>query len=107
MNREKLYKRIDQRVESMFAKGLGHEAKKLLRSKLSKTACYAIGIKELRGFFNGEYDLEKTKYLIKRNTRHYAKRQLTWFRKDKRIKWVEIGEKETPLSVARSIFLRL
>jgi len=104
MEREKLYKRIDERVEKMFAKGLFSEAKKLLKFKLSKTASCAIGIKELRGYFDGEYDLEEVKRLMKQNTRNYAKRQLTWFRKDKRIHWINVGEKDKPEVIANKIF---
>lgn len=92
MEREKLYRRIDARVDKMFKNGLLQEVKKLLKLKLSKTARYAIGIQELKGYLDGKYDLEEAKRLIKRNSRHYAKRQLTWFRKDKRIKWVEPGD---------------
>lgn len=103
MPRERLYQRIDERVEKMFSQGLVAEVKRLLKSKLSKTAAYAIGIRELRGYFEGLYDLEEAKRLIKRNTRLYAKRQLTWFRKDKRIEWIELKDKEKPTSVANRI----
>ena len=92
MDREKLYIKIDERVDKMFRKGMVCEVKKLLKSKLSKTASCAIGIKELKGYFDGIYDLAAAKRLIKHNTRNYAKRQLTWFRKDKRIKWIEAGK---------------
>ncbi|MFH1198914.1 MAG: tRNA (adenosine(37)-N6)-dimethylallyltransferase MiaA [Candidatus Omnitrophota bacterium] len=92
MAREKLYQRIDARVDKMFKEGLLREVKKLFKLKLSKTARFAIGIQELKGYFEGKYDLGEAKRLMKRNSRHYAKRQLTWFRKDKRIKWVELGK---------------
>ncbi|MDP2938125.1 MAG: tRNA (adenosine(37)-N6)-dimethylallyltransferase MiaA [Candidatus Omnitrophota bacterium] len=107
MPREKLYQKIEERVERMFTNGLVDEAKRLLKLKLSKTAAYAIGIKELKGYLDGLYDLDEAKRLIKRNTRLYAKRQLTWFRKDKRISWFGVGEKETPASVANRIFKKL
>lgn len=107
MERRHLYKRIDERVEEMFVQGLVLEVRKLLRAKISKTACYAIGIKELRGYFNKKYDLERVKYLMQRNTRHYAKRQLTWFRKDKRIKWFKVRAEEKPQGVAQRIFKHL
>lgn len=103
MKRSNLYKRIDQRVERMFENGLINEVKGLLRSRLIKTASYAIGIQELKGYFDGLYDLEETKRLIKRDTRHYAKRQLTWFRKDKRINWVNVGYNEKPVQTANKI----
>ncbi|PIP20821.1 MAG: tRNA (adenosine(37)-N6)-dimethylallyltransferase MiaA [Candidatus Omnitrophica bacterium CG23_combo_of_CG06-09_8_20_14_all_40_11] len=107
MPREKIYQRIEERVEKMFSKGLVGEVKRLLKSKLSKTATYAIGIKELKGYLDGLYDLEEAKLLIKRNTRLYAKRQLTWFRKDKRINWIEVGEKEKPAAIANKILRKL
>jgi len=107
MQREGLYKKIDARVDKMFRSGLLDEVKKLLKLKLGKTASYAIGIRELKGYFDGVYDLEEAKRLIKRNTRLYAKRQLTWFRKDKRIEWTEVGEKEKPSSIANRIFQKL
>ncbi|OGX15759.1 MAG: tRNA (adenosine(37)-N6)-dimethylallyltransferase MiaA [Omnitrophica WOR_2 bacterium RBG_13_41_10] len=102
-SRQRLYKRIDQRVEEMFKKGLLGEVKKLLKMKLSKTAQAAIGIKELKGYLSGLYDLGEAKSLMKRNTRLYAKRQLTWFRKDKRIEWIEIKGKEKPVSIVNKI----
>jgi tRNA dimethylallyltransferase len=101
--RQKLYKRINERVDKMFACGLVSEVKKLLKSKLSKTAACAIGIKELKGYFDGSYDLEEAKRKIKKNTRLYAKRQLTWFRKDKRINWINIDPKDKPREIADRI----
>jgi tRNA dimethylallyltransferase len=103
MEREALNKRIDERVEKMFCKGLVTEVQRLLKTRLGKTAAFAIGIKELKGYICGLYDLEEAKRLIKHNTRSYAKRQLTWFRKDKRVKWVEVADKEKPKKVADRI----
>ncbi len=85
---EKLDQRINQRVDKMFRRGLVKEVKKLLRLKLSKTGRYAIGISEIKGYLDGLYSLDQAKELIKKNTRHYARRQMTWFRKDKRIRWI-------------------
>ena len=107
MPREKLYKIIDGRVDKMFARGIVSEAKKLLKSRLGKTASSAIGLRELKGYFDGLYDLEEVKHLIKRNTRLYAKRQLTWFRKDKRINWINISDKEEPKEVAERLWKEL
>jgi len=106
MERDALYKRVDERVDKMFALGLKAEAGSLLKKKLSKTASLAIGIRELKGYFDGLYDLEEAKRLIKRNTRQYAKRQLTWFKKDKRIEWIDIG-KDKPKEVADNIWKKL
>jgi tRNA dimethylallyltransferase len=107
MPRDKLYQKIEERVERMFTNGLVDEVKLLLKLNLSKTAAYAIGIKELKGYLEGLYELEEAKCLIKRNTRLYAKRQLTWFKKDKRINWINIGDKEKPLATANRILKRL
>ncbi|MEK6714573.1 MAG: tRNA (adenosine(37)-N6)-dimethylallyltransferase MiaA [Candidatus Omnitrophota bacterium] len=87
--RNKLYKKIDERVDKMFEQGLVKEVKGLLKKKLSKTARQALGIKEVGGYLVGEYDLERAKYFLKRNTRHFAKRQLTWFRRNKDIIWLD------------------
>lgn len=107
MERERLYSRIDERVEKMFEAGLVGEVKKLLKLKLSRTAGYAIGIRELKGYFAKQYDLEEAKLLIKRNSRRYAKRQLTWFRKDKGIKWVSVSQKEGPKKIADKLWKKL
>ncbi len=85
--REELDSRINKRVDKMFRQGLVKEVKRLLKLKLSKTSCYAIGINEIKGYLDGQLNLAQAKELIKKNTRHYARRQMTWFRKDKRIKW--------------------
>ena len=105
--RDKLYKRINERVEKMFSKGLEREVKGLLKKRLSRTAAFAIGIKELKGYFDSLYSLEEAKCLMKRNTRQYAKRQLTWFRKDKRINWINIKEEEKPKDIAKNLWKEL
>ena len=102
-----LYARIDQRVDEMFSRGLIREVKRLLKVKLSRTARCAIGIPELKGYFNKEYSLVESKRLMQRNSRHYAKRQLTWFRKDKRIKWINVGDKDNPVDIANRIYKQL
>jgi len=107
MERSSLYQRIDARVDKMFRAGLIKEVKSLLKKKLSKTSRYAIGLSELAGYFEGRYDLAEAKRLMKRNTRHYAKRQLTWFRRDKRIEWINIGAQDRPKQIAQRIFSKL
>lgn len=103
MRRDKLYEKIDRRVDKMFESGLVRQVRRLLKKGLSRTARLAIGIRELDGYFNGRYSLEEAGKLIKKNTRQYAKRQLTWFRKDKRIQWVEIASNETVSDVVKRI----
>ena len=88
--RDFIYSNINKRVEGMIEAGGLKEVKKIYKKRLSKTAKAVIGLKELAGFLNKEYDLEAAKELMKRNTRRFAKRQLTWFRADKRIKWFDI-----------------
>jgi len=107
MPRDKLYKRIDERVDEMFEQGLVKEVNKLLKLKLSKTAGAAIGVNEIKGFLEGLYDIEEAKGLMKRNTRQYAKRQMTWFRKDKRIIWIEITNQEETAKIAEKLWKKL
>jgi tRNA dimethylallyltransferase len=103
-DRQSLYAVINQRVNRMFSLGLINEVKRLLAHKLSKTAACAIGVPELKGYLSGQHSLNDAERLMQRNSRHYAKRQMTWFRKDKRIKWINIGGKETPREVAKRIY---
>ena len=104
--REELYDRINERVEEMFRQGFLEEVKKLANRKLSITARQAIGYREVFDCLKGKVSVDEAKELIKRNTRRYAKRQLTWFRADKRIKWLEVsemGDKEITEHIIRMI----
>jgi tRNA dimethylallyltransferase len=87
----------------MFASGLVDEVRSLCMKKLSSTGRRIIGLPEVKGALDGEYDLAQAKYLIKLHTRHYVKRQMTWFRKDKRIEWLMAGHDETPQDTAGRI----
>lgn len=86
-----LYERINRRVEEMFAAGLVEEVSALVSRPLSRTAQAAIGVPEVSGYLRGEYDLEEAKELLKQHTRQFSRRQMTWFRKDKRVQWVDAG----------------
>jgi len=88
IDRQELYKNIDNRVEEMFKHGIIEEVRRLSRQKLSITAKKALGYNEVLGYLKGIYSLEEAKELLKKNTRHFAKRQLTWFKPDKRIEWI-------------------
>lgn len=90
-NREELYQRINQRVDKMIESGLLEETKELLKLGYDKNlnSLNTVGYKEMIDFIEGKISLEKAIYLIKRNTRRFAKKQMTWFRKDKRIKWLD------------------
>lgn len=102
-DRTELYDRINQRVDAMFAEGAVNEVQKMDGVHLSRTAAAIIGVKEIRGYLAGEYDLERAKYLMKLHTRHLAKRQLTWFRREERLHWVDIHSTESPQDVAQKI----
>lgn len=88
MPRERLYERIDRRVDQMIAAGLVEEARALYPWR-DQQALRTVGYQELFPVFEGTYPLEEAIRLIKRNTRRYAKRQLTWFRRDQSIRWFD------------------
>ena len=87
-NRQNLYDRINKRVDIMVESGLIEEAKAFRNQNYSSTAVKAIGYKELEPYFLGQASLEDALENLKRETRRYAKRQLTWFRRDEKIKWL-------------------
>lgn len=93
MPREKLYDKINRRVEKMMDEGFLEEAKKLISYK-HLNALQTVGYKELFDFIEGKYGLQDAVRLIKQRTRNYAKRQMTWFNKDKEIVWILPGEYE-------------
>ena len=89
--REELYDRINRRVLQMIDDGLVDEARRVY-PKRHLNSLQTVGYKELFGYFDGEYDLDRAIELIQQNTRHYAKRQLTWFRRDKAIHWLNAND---------------
>lgn len=93
--REELYRRIEERVDSMLSAGLLEETRTLLRSgRLSLTAKQALGYRQIIEYLEGKRNWEETVALIKTKTRQYAKRQLTWFRADPRIVWIDLTQDE-------------
>ena len=88
-NRENLYERIGRRVDAMAEAGLPEEARAVRQQGLTATAAQAIGYKELYDWMDGMLPLEEALENLKRSTRRYAKRQLTWFGADARIRWIE------------------
>ena len=90
-DRQRLYRRIDRRVDNMLETGLVQEAKQVLSENMP-TASQAIGYKELKPYFAGEIDLCCAADSIKQNTRRYAKRQLTWFGRNKNINWLHLDD---------------
>ncbi len=91
IDREKLYNRIDSRVDLMFDMGLLDEVKRVIlpiREKCT-TSLQGIGYKEVLMYLDGEISFEEAKELIKKRSRNYAKRQLTWFRRNEEINWIK------------------
>lgn len=88
-NRENLYERIGRRVDAMAEAGLLEEARAVRQQGLTATAAQAIGYKELYDWMDGTLPLKQALENLKRSTRRYAKRQLTWFGADARIRWIE------------------
>ncbi len=91
-DRQTLYRRIDQRVEQMMADGLLDEIQNLIRFGYSQTAAQAIGYKEFFDYLDGKCPLEEAVQHVQQESRRYAKRQLTWFRRDKRVNWLYIDD---------------
>ena len=101
-DREKLYERINRRVDIMLENGLEDEARAAL-SRSSGGAVQAIGHKELAEYIKGECSLSEAAESLKRQTRRYAKRQLTWFKRDKRINWIYADESADPAGEAEKL----
>ncbi len=92
--RPELYERINKRVDTMFKNGIIEETEELLnRHGRISNIIYTIGYQEVIGYLDGKFTLEEAKDKLKQNTRNYAKRQLTWFRKNENIKWNHYPEK--------------
>lgn len=102
--RERLYERIDKRVDRMMENGLVEEVEALKNMGCSRdmVSMQGLGYKEILDYLDGSISLERAVYLIKRDTRHFAKRQLTWFRREKDVIWVPQYEfyYETPKMLA-------
>lgn len=101
-DREILYNRIRARVDIMLESGLLDEAKSTFGKNIGGAA-QAIGHKELHRYLSGELSLDEAIELLKRETCHYAKRQLTWFKRDERVNWIECDRSENILEEAKSI----
>lgn len=104
-NRQELYNLVEARVDHMFKTGLLTECRRLKAKRLSMTARQALGYREVFDYLDGRIGLKSAKELIKKNTRNFAKRQLSWFRNDERIEWIEIG-KEKPKEAAEALCKR-
>ena len=91
-DRQKLYDRINMRVSVMVENGMLEECREIFENEKLGTACQAIGYKELIPYFDGTSSLDECLEIIRLNSRRYAKRQLTWFRRDARINWINMDE---------------
>lgn len=91
LEREKLYERIDKRVNIMIDNGLVNEVKSVYEKYPNRelVSLAGLGYKEIIAYLEGEITLDEAIYIIKRDTRHFAKRQLTWFRREKDVTWIE------------------
>lgn len=91
LDRDKLYTRIDTRMDAMIDKGLFNEAEHFFSNR-NLNALQTVGYREIFDYLEGKYDKEEAIRLMKRNTRRYAKRQLTWFKKDSEVMWVQADQ---------------
>lgn len=103
-NRQYLYDRIDRRVDIMLELGLEDEAREYLSRSDVQTSAQAIGYKELKPYFDGEISRDEAVENLKRATRRYAKRQLTWFRRNECINWLFIDQYPNKENLARKAF---
>jgi len=98
LDREELYQRIDQRMDNMIAAGLFEEAESFYPLR-HLNALQTVGYREIMEYIDGAYDKEEAIRLLKRNTRHYAKRQMTWFKKDMETRWLNPSDWKEILSI--------
>jgi len=105
LDRKILYQRIDDRVETMMTQGLLNEVKSLMAQGYGPDSpgLQTVGYQELMAHLSGKTDLAEAIRLIKRNTRHYAKRQLTWFRKMNYQQWVNCNPSDCPEDIANKL----
>lgn len=93
-DRDTLYQRIDKRVDQMVELGLVEEVKQLKESGCTRdmVSMQGLGYKEILDYLQGEHSLEEALYLLKRDTRHFAKRQITWFKREKDVRWLNLPD---------------
>ena len=105
-DRDCLYRTIDDRVDEMFQRGIVEETAGLVAKGYGRElgAMKGLGYRQIAGYLAGEYDQAEARRLLKRDTRHFAKRQLTWFRKEAGLSWLALGEQDSPDLVASRLF---
>jgi tRNA dimethylallyltransferase len=99
--RGELYRSIERRVDTMISRGLVDEVTRLYELPLGKTAQQAIGYKEIADYLKGAISLDESVSLIKKRTKNYAKRQLTWFRKEPDVTWIDVTGVPAPVGGIR------
>lgn len=99
-DRSLLYERIDRRVDQMMENGLIEEVNKLrdLGCRRGQTSMQGLGYKEILDYLEGRVSLDEAVYILKRDTRHFAKRQLTWFKRERDVRWLNLPEFENNTS---------
>jgi tRNA dimethylallyltransferase len=109
LEREELYRRIDERVIRFFEAGLVEEVRDLLAGGLrpGANALKGLGYRQVLAHLRGEAGLEETIALVQQETRRYAKRQLTWFRREEGLRWFDVGAEDYPLSAEEHVARRL
>jgi len=109
MERQNLYRRIDTRVEWEIEKGLVQETQGLMQQGYSRKlgSMKGLGYRQFAGYLAGDYSYDEAVRLLKRDTRHFAKRQMTWFRKEPGIHWITIEESDIPAQAASMILKKI
>ncbi len=105
MDRQVLYRRIEARVEREIEKGLVEETRRLMRQGYSRSlgSMKGLGYRQFSGYLDGEYSYDEAVRLLNRDTRRFAKRQMTWFRKEPGIHWITLEESDAPDKAAKHI----
>lgn len=100
--RDQLYRRIENRVDRMLDQGLVEEVQRLkaMGCHRGQTSMQGLGYKEILDYLNGECSLDEAVYRLKRDTRHFAKRQLTWFKRERDVRWIHLPDFQGDLSLA-------
>lgn len=107
--RERIYRRIDQRIDQMLDQGLVAEVKQLRDMGCTRdmVSMQGLGYKEILAYLDGECTLEEAVYILKRDTRHFAKRQLTWFRREQDVRWIERQEYPDEAAMLQAMLAQL
>lgn len=107
--RERIYRRIDQRIDQMLDQGLVAEVKQLRDMGCTRdmVSMQGLGYKEILAYLDGECTLEEAGYILKRDTRHFAKRQLTWFRREHEVRWIERQEYPDEAAMLQAMLAQL